>query len=144
MFRGPITYLPVPITCTGAVLLEVWDTNPGYSATGISRTTNITAEFSEEMDRATLTDSTVQLYQKYWYKVRKKKGKKVRRVWTFRWVTVNASVSCGELCSTAMLDPSSDLAAYTNYLAVITTGTKDEAGNALAQSHSWTFPTGSS
>lgn len=74
-----------------------WDTSPADSATGISRATNVTTYFSEEMDEATLTSSTVQLYQKSRYQVRKKVRGQVRRVWTYRWVPVNAaSVSCDD------------------------------------------------
>jgi hypothetical protein len=122
---------------------DVWDTSPAYDATGVSRASNITADFSEEMDRTTLTESIVQLYQKHWYQAKKKKGKKVRRVWTYKWIPVSAQVSYDADTKTVTLDPSSDLAANTNYLAMVITGAKDKAGNALADNYSWTFTTGS-
>lgn len=49
----------------------------------MTRSNNVEAIFSEEMGLNTLTTSTVTLHQKYWYQIRKKKGKKVRRVWTY-------------------------------------------------------------
>jgi Bacterial Ig-like domain len=54
----------------------------------------------------------------------------------FRWVPVSATqVSCDDPCKTATCDPSSDLAANTTYLVVITTGAKDNEGNALAKNY---------
>lgn len=120
---------------------------PANEATGVERSTNGMATFSEEMDQTTLTGSNVKLYQKYWYKVRKKKGKKIRRVWTYRWVPVSAEVSYDAASRTVTLDPygtsSTLLAPNSIHLVAISTGVKDEAGNALSQSYSWTFTTGS-
>lgn len=119
-------------------------TTPTSGATGASRSISPTAIFSEDIKSDTITTSTVTLHQKYWYKIRKRVRGKVRRVWTYRWVPVDARVTYDAETKTATLDPSNDLAANTNYLATITTGAKDEAGNALTQNYSWTFTTGSS
>ena len=120
--------------------------SPENAATQVARNTNITATFSEEMGPETVNDDTVTLQQKHWYQVRKKKGKQVTRIWTYRWVSVNASVSCDnpDSCKRATLDPESDyLVANTDYTATVTTGAKDKASNALTQDYSWTFTTGS-
>ncbi|MCA1718149.1 MAG: Ig-like domain-containing protein [Actinobacteria bacterium] len=110
--------------------------------TGVSLGTNVTATFSEAMMSNTINTSTVQLYQKYWYLRKKKRKGKIRRVWTYRWVPVSASVSCDSSCTTATLDPTNPLVANTNYLAAVTTGAKDASGSALAQAKYWTFTTG--
>lgn len=60
---------------------------------------------------------------------------KIWRVWRYRWVPVSAKVSYDAATKTVTLDPSSDLSANTNYLAIVTTGVRDEAGNALAQNY---------
>ena len=130
----------------------VGTTTPTGGETEVGRNANVTATFSEEMASNTLTKDTVQLKQKQWYQVRKKKGKKVRKVWTYRWVPVNdVQVSCDntdsdntDSCKRATLDPDNVLVANTDYVATITTGVKDVGGNALAQNYSWTFKTGSS
>ena len=117
----------------------VSSTTPAGGATGVARSTNVSATFSENMKSDTINTSTVTLQQKYWYQIKKKRKGKVRRVWTYRWVPVSATVRYE--AATATLDPSSDLAANTVYLASVSTGAKDEVGNALAQIHSWTFTT---
>jgi subtilisin family serine protease len=125
--------------------------NPASGATGVVLSSNAEVIFSEGMNPTTLetnpttqTSPSVTLYQKNWYQVRKRlRNGKIRRVWTYRWVPVSAQVRYDAETTTATLDPSSGLAANTNYLAVVTTEAKDEAGNALAQNYSWTFTTGS-
>ena len=58
---------------------------------------------------------------------------------------MSAQVGYDVASRTVTLDPESDLlVANINYLAVVTTGVKDKAGNTLAQNYSWTFTTGSS
>lgn len=120
----------------------VSSTTPTSSQTGVARNTDLTIAFSEQMDPETLSTSTVQLKQKQWYQIRKKVRGKIRRVWTYRWVPVSASVSYDSTTKTATLDPVSDLVANTNYWATVTTGAKDAAGNTLAQNYSWSFTTG--
>lgn len=110
--------------------------SPTNLATGVARSTNVTATFSREMNPNTLTSSTVKLYQRI-----KKKGR-------WRWVAVSASISCDASCSTVTLDPygtsTSVLGPNRRLRAIITTGARDTADNALAQSYVWTFTTGSS
>jgi thermitase len=71
----------------GAPMVE--STTPASVATGVPRNTPVSVTFTEELKSETIDTSTVELYQKYWYQVRKKKGKKIRWVWTFRWEPVN-------------------------------------------------------
>jgi thermitase len=131
---------PTPSDTTAPTVSSV---SPSNGKTQVSRGTNVTATFSEQMDSDTLTSSTVQLKQKVRKKIRR--HGKVRRVW--RWVPVSATVSYNSLTKTVTLDPygtsETSLAPYRNHGVVITTGAKDEAGNALAQNYSWTFTTGS-
>ncbi len=63
-------------------------------------------------------------------------------MWTFRWEPVNVQVRYD--AATATLDPlTSDLAANITYLALVTTGVKDNEDTPLAENYSWTFTTGS-
>ena len=100
----------------------------------MTRNTNVTAFFSEDMDPTTLTTSTFKLYR--WSAPKQ------------QWIQVtDTAVSCDSSCRTATLDPyPSDssilLAPHRKYLAVVTTGVKDVAGNALATNNSWNFTTG--
>lgn len=66
--------------------------------------------------------------------------RKVRWVWAYRWVPVNAaSVSCDDPCKTVAFDPINDLLANTDYWAIVTTGAKDKVGNPLSENYSWIF-----
>ena len=69
---------------------------------------------------------------------------KIGRVWTYNRVPASSSVRCDSSsgCTTATLDLANPLVANTNYLAVNTTGAKDESDSALAQAEYWTFTTG--
>jgi hypothetical protein len=129
---------PTPIDTSAPTVSSV---SPSNGKTEVSRGTSVSATFSEQMDSQTLTSSTVQLYERVRKKIRR--HGKVRRVW--RWVPVSAEVSYNPLSKTVTLDPygtsENSLAPYRNHLVVITTGAKDNAGNALAQNYSWTFTT---
>ncbi len=101
---------------------------PARGATGVRRSTNVKATFSEEMDPATLTPKTFKL-------INTATGKRVP-----------AAVSCNDPCQTVKLDPfptntTAKLAKNTKYRAIITTGAMDLATNALAANYSWTFTT---
>ena len=102
-----------------------------YSPTGsgVARNATVSLTFSEDMDPATISTSTVQLYQ--WDSKKK--------LW--RPVT-DTSVSCGSPCRTATLASSALLATRTQYQVIVTTGAQDLTGNPLAQQLSWTFTTG--
>src|SRR5918994_1745403 len=99
--------------------------------TGVGRGTNLTATFSEKMSTSTVNASTFKLY-------------KVNSDGTQTQIT-DVAVSLSPDGLTATLNPfgtkTTLLARSTKYKGVITTGTKDLAGNSLAQQRSWTFTT---
>ncbi len=99
-------------------------TPAGTPATGIARNTTVTFTFSESMDVATITGSTVTL------------------VTTAGSVPVTGAVSYDVATRVATFTPSANLAASTSYTATVTTGAKDLAGNALAGNFSFAFTTG--
>jgi Ca2+-binding RTX toxin-like protein len=101
-------------------------TSPANNATGIASTANVSATFSEDMDRSTLTTGTFTLT---------KQGSTSPLAATVGYDSANRK---------ATLDPASDLEPNTTYTATSkggSSGVKDLAGNALAQDHSWTFTT---
>ena len=98
---------------------DVVCTNPGAAVTGWAVDRNVTATFSEEMDRSTFTTSTFTL----------KKGT----------TTVPGKVTYAGL--NAAYKPASDLEKGTIYTATIMAGVKDQAGNAMAKSYVWNFAT---
>jgi hypothetical protein len=94
----------------------------------VSRSIEPTATFVEDVDPATLNDTTVKL-------VNTATGKQVR-----------IEVSCNEPCRRVTLDPyrsdpSKLLARHHRYRVIITTGVKDLAGNTLAKKVVWSFTT---
>jgi hypothetical protein len=95
---------------------------PPNGARTVARGTNVTATFSEEMERGTLTTDT--------FKLVKKRGSTT---------PVPAGVSYDPDTRTATLDPASGLRRGTTYVARITTGTRDASGNALAAEKVWRF-----
>lgn len=98
--------------------------SPVEGATGVSTSTNISATFSEAMDPATLTSSTVTLLEAV--------------------TPVAATVSYDGTSHTVTLDPS-NLAKRTKYTATVkggVGGAKDLAGNPLATDKVWSFTTG--
>ncbi len=110
---------------TGAALdttaPTVSSTNPADLATGVALNGNITATFSEGMDPATITTTTFTL---------KQGGTSVLGAVTY-------------VGTVATFKPTGNLAAITTYVATITTGVQDLAGNALAVAKTWSFTTGS-
>jgi probable HAF family extracellular repeat protein len=107
-------------------------TTPMSGATRVGRGTNLTASFSEKMEPSTVNTSTFKLF-------------KVNSDGTQTQITdVVVSLSSDDGL-TATLNPFGSkttlLARSTKYKGVITTGTKDLAGNPLAQQKSWTFTT---
>ena len=98
---------------------------PISGATGVSTGTTVTVTFSEAMNVATMTTSTILLTSP---------GP----------VSVPASVSCNVGCTTATLTPTSVLTTSTVYTATVVSGAsgvKDVAGNALAANSVWSFTT---
>lgn len=94
-------------------------TNPADKATSIGIGTKVSAAFSEAMTPATLSDATFTLMSG---------ATPVPGTVTYSGVT-------------ATFTPKSALAANEIFTATITTGAKDLAGNALAQSYVWAFTT---
>jgi alpha-tubulin suppressor-like RCC1 family protein len=118
----------------------VKSTTPLANATGVDPgIPAVTATFSEKMQPATITGSTIKLF----------------RVTSNGTTQVtDAAVSLSSDGLTATLDPfgtsSTQLAANAKYKVIVTTGAKDLAGNALDQNRTkrgnqqkaWTFTTG--
>jgi hypothetical protein len=117
--------------------------SPANLTTGVARSTNLTATFSEKMDPASITKATFELYTC---------PSTTSTNCTMQVTNVTVSLSTDGLRAT--LNPygtsSTLLASRTRYKAVVTTGTKDMAGNALDQDPSavgnqqqvWYFTTG--
>ena len=100
-------------------------TSPADTATNVSAATTVSAGFSEAMDAATLTASTMEL--------RAAGG-----------ALVPASVSYDSANRRAVLDPAGALSDSTSYTATVkggANGVKDRAGNALASDRTWSFST---
>jgi hypothetical protein len=96
-------------------------TNPAAGAEGVLADVVVTATFSEEMDAATITESS--------FLVRS-------------GVTpVAGAVAWNAATNTAGFTPAAALAAGTTYTATITTDAADTAGNHLAADYTWTFDT---
>jgi hypothetical protein len=121
---------------------RVVSATPGGGASGVGRDADVTATFSERMDPATITGSTFKLY-----KVNPDRSRTLMNA----TVTLLDTPSPGGL--KAELDPfgstAKTLQPGTKYKAVVTTGARDLAGNALDQSprkggkqqKAWTFTT---
>jgi hypothetical protein len=101
-------------------------TTPANLATGVAINTIVTASFSEPMDANTLNTTTFTL-----------------RVFGTN-APVAGAVSYTAATNTATFTPTSPLSSGTTYIAAVTTGARDLAGNALAASvipNPWTFTT---
>jgi len=94
-------------------------TNPGAAVTGWAVDRNVTATFSEEMDRDTFGSSAFTV----------KKGT----------TTVPGKVTYAGL--NAAFKPANDLEKGAIYTATIAAGVKDKSGNAMANSYVWSFST---
>jgi hypothetical protein len=92
--------------------------------TGVARTIDVKATFSEGTDGSSITPDTFKLF---------KKGSTTK---------IAAAVSYDASTDTASLNPNQDLTRGVTYKVVVTTGAKDLAGNALEQQHRWFFKVG--
>jgi uncharacterized repeat protein (TIGR02543 family) len=101
-------------------LPTVSSTDPVNAATGVPLNQKIAATFSVAMDASTFTSAT----------------------FTLRQGTSSIPGSVSYSGTTAIFAPSSYLAPNTGYTAMITTGTKDLAGNVMAKNYVWSFTTG--
>lgn len=97
-------------------------TDPADGEEGLALDTELYATFSEEMDPETLTVSTVTVTGP---------GAAV----------VPGRVLYDALTQQVVFTPEDDLSADTTFIATITTGATDLAGNPLAEDHVWTFTT---
>jgi len=99
----------------------VISTVPVDIANGVLVNANIKVTFSEAINPATITDSTVKL----------------------ETGVIPVAVTCARSYSglIATLDPSDDLISNKTYTLTVTTGVKDLSGNALAVNHVTTFTT---
>ncbi|MDD4527526.1 MAG: Ig-like domain-containing protein [Candidatus Margulisbacteria bacterium] len=97
----------------------VLSTLPAHGATGIAIASNLTANFSEAMNAATITSVSFTLKQGI--------------------TPIAANVTY--VGTSGILNPASNLAYSTVYTASITTAVKDTAGNALATTKTWSFTT---
>jgi hypothetical protein len=125
--EGTLKDAPPPPDTTSPTTVSV---TPREGATEVSRSTNVTATFSEEMNKDTLvtdpsagTSTTVKLF----------KGGSASTT------QIPATVTVSEDGKTVTLDPSILLAKRTTYTAKIV-GAKDLAGNALPDK-AWSFKT---
>ena len=108
--------------------------------TGVSRTPNITATFSEQMDKATVEEIDPSTQQSVNVKlINRANGNQVA-----------ATVSCdADSCNKVTITPENALKANTKYRAIVNTGVEDLAGNRLDQDPTttgnqrevWTFTT---
>ncbi|WP_425432403.1 Ig-like domain-containing protein [Granulicella pectinivorans] len=102
-------------------------TNPINNATGVPINMAVSATFSEAMDPLTLTTATYTLVSS-------------------GGVAVAATVSYDPVTFIATLTPTANLASGTTYIATVTSGAKDLAGNALVNAggvaNPWMFTTG--
>lgn len=99
---------------------EVSFVSPSINDAGVAVNVKVLATFTESMDPDSITHATLTLSQ-------------------------GTSAVAGIVTyagSTAVLDPTDNLAFDTTYTAAITQGVKDTAGNALASNFVWSFRTG--
>ena len=97
---------------------KVTSTTPANNAKGIARGANIRATFSEPMQASSVNTTTFKL---------KKAG-----TTTF----LGATVTYDPATKKATLDPNNNLKSGSTYVATVTTGAQDEAGNSLDQNSS--------
>ena len=110
---------PAPAKTTWTVNLtspKVMSTSPTNNATGVSRTANVTATFSEAMNEASVEAAGV-------VTLKKSSG----------GAAVAASVTYNSTTKKEILNPNLSLARNTLYTAKVTTGARDLAGNQLDQ-----------
>lgn len=94
---------------------KVKSTNPANNATGIARRANVRAIFSEAMQSSSVNTATF----------------KLRKAGTTTFLA--ASVTYDPATKKATLDPNNNLQSGSTYIATVTSGAKDLAGNSLDQ-----------
>jgi hypothetical protein len=120
----------VKVTSTDTTRPTVIGLQPAATATDVSRGTNVVATFSEQMQKSTLNKANFKLY-------------KVTATGPIQ--ITNVTVTPNLAGTKATLNPYGSsttlLAKNTRYKAVVTTGVKDLAANALAANKVWYFRT---
>ena len=106
----------------------VVSTTPAYGARGVPISSKIMVTFSESMLSSSITSSTFTL--------------KISGSSTY--VAGTRSLSSSDGYKTAIFTPSSNLKPSTIYVATLTTGVRDQAGNAMTIPKTWWFITASS
>ena len=101
---------------------KVSTTSPVNNATGVARNNAVTVSFSKAMNPTTVNATT----------------------FTVKQGTTAVAGTVSYSGTTATFTPTAALSAGLVYTATITTGIKDEAGNALASNTVWNFTTGGS
>lgn len=101
----------------------VLSTNPLYDSTNEAVNRNITVTFNEEMDAATITETSFLVDNDTTSAV------------------VSGTITYDAASKTATFSSDSNLATNTTYEVTITTDVTDEAGNALGSDYSWQFTT---
>ncbi|MBI5206260.1 MAG: Ig-like domain-containing protein, partial [Candidatus Firestonebacteria bacterium] len=109
------------IFTTGSTPPTVLSVSPANNASNIIVNTAITAIFSKNMDASTITTNTFIISQ--------------------NGNNINGTIIYSG--TTATFIPSNPLAYSMQYIATITTGVKDSAGNAMENNYIWSFTTGS-
>ena len=96
---------------------------PVIGATNVAINTNVVVTFSEVMDLTTINSTSITLKP------------------TAGGANVTATVTCNSPCTTATLDPASDLINGTSYTVTVSPTISDAAGNQLGAQPGWTFTT---
>jgi Big-like domain-containing protein/Calx-beta domain-containing protein len=110
----------VEITVRDVTAPTVTGTSPASGATGVAPGANVAATFSEAMKTSSINLNTVKLYA------------------SGSTTPITAIVTYDAATKKAVLNPSANLKRGATYRAVVTTGAKDLAGNALDQNPSVT------
>ena len=119
---GNSTYSDEADATTLATRPTVSSTTPANNATDVVTSTTITATFSQAMDSSTITADTFLV-----------NDGTINIAGTVTTVTQSGTV--------ATFSPTTALDYSTTYTAIITTGAKDLAGNALEADYTWSFTT---
>lgn len=94
---------------------------PAAGATGVLAGANVRVKFSEAMNASSVNATTIRL---------RKRGTSKK---------VAATVAYDPSTNRAILNPNANLEHGATYIATVTTGVKDLAGNALANDKTWSF-----
>jgi hypothetical protein len=103
---------------------NVLNTIPADGATQVPVSSLISATFSEPMSSATINENT--------FTIRRADDEST---------VIKGALSLSPDSKTAIFDPDQDFSPNTKYIAEISTGPKDLAGNALASTKRWSFTT---